>query len=314
MCHDYNTRTKKESVVSSECLQTLEANMINNISSLKDEIICLKDTLIKRLKEENERLYGKCQQLENRVALIESFHDVLRQYSRRNSLGIPGILDSVQDSDLNQQSHQFSQILMLMLNQRKRRTIPELVILIKILRRQSWGLSIGMIARKHYLTGSYWTELIGTFKKNDTVYVKQKETSRSVVILNINVLHDMFPTFMTWAKNVMKIDTNQETKMPLFCHHTKSHQGSSVASVRIWGVCLLDLSHSLRIDCIERLWWDGVFYLIWFSVPTFLIISMQCFSCMETGPLICSLNHWKNVCVIGMTCVVGVPNFSSFSE
>ena len=54
-----------------------------------------------------------------------------------------------------------------------------------------------MIARKHYLTGSYWTELIDTFKKNDTVYVKQKETSRSVVILNINVLHDMFPTFMT---------------------------------------------------------------------------------------------------------------------
>ena len=55
MSHDYNTRTKKESVVSSECLQTLEVN-INNINSLKDEIISLKDTAIKKLQEENERL------------------------------------------------------------------------------------------------------------------------------------------------------------------------------------------------------------------------------------------------------------------
>ena len=33
MSHNYNTRKKKESVVSSECLQTLEANIINNIKS-----------------------------------------------------------------------------------------------------------------------------------------------------------------------------------------------------------------------------------------------------------------------------------------
>ena len=36
MSHNYNIRTKKESVVSSECLQTLEANIFNNINSLKD--------------------------------------------------------------------------------------------------------------------------------------------------------------------------------------------------------------------------------------------------------------------------------------
>ena len=36
MSHDYNTRTKKESVVSSECLQTLEVN-INNINSLQHQ-------------------------------------------------------------------------------------------------------------------------------------------------------------------------------------------------------------------------------------------------------------------------------------
>ena len=42
--------------MSSDCLETLEANIINNINSLKDEIISLKDMAIERLQEENERL------------------------------------------------------------------------------------------------------------------------------------------------------------------------------------------------------------------------------------------------------------------
>ena len=40
MSHNYNTRTKKEpSVVSSESLQTLKANIINNINSLKMKLL-----------------------------------------------------------------------------------------------------------------------------------------------------------------------------------------------------------------------------------------------------------------------------------
>ena len=42
--------------MSSECLKTLETNIINNINGLKDEIICLKETGIKRLQEENDRI------------------------------------------------------------------------------------------------------------------------------------------------------------------------------------------------------------------------------------------------------------------
>ena len=42
--------------------QNLEANIINNINSLKDEIISLQDAVIKRLQEENERLRDKCQE------------------------------------------------------------------------------------------------------------------------------------------------------------------------------------------------------------------------------------------------------------
>ena len=45
--------------MSSECRQTLEVNIINNINSLKDENISLKHTVIKRLQEENERLRDK---------------------------------------------------------------------------------------------------------------------------------------------------------------------------------------------------------------------------------------------------------------
>ena len=51
MSHDYNTRTKKELVVSSECLQTLKANNVNNIYSLKDEIISLKDRSLNNYKK-----------------------------------------------------------------------------------------------------------------------------------------------------------------------------------------------------------------------------------------------------------------------
>ena len=86
--------------MSSACLKTLETNIINNINSLKDEIICLKETGIKRLQEKNDRICEKCQQLENRVALIEFSHYALEQYGRRNNLVISGLLDSAQDSDL----------------------------------------------------------------------------------------------------------------------------------------------------------------------------------------------------------------------
>ena len=34
--------------------------------------------------------------------------------------------------------------------------------------------------------------------------------------------------------------------MFLFSHHTRSHQGCSVASTEMWRVCLLYLSHSLQ--------------------------------------------------------------------
>ena len=48
MTHEYNTRAKKDSVVTSESLQNLEHNIIKIMNSVKDEIMNLKDTVIKR--------------------------------------------------------------------------------------------------------------------------------------------------------------------------------------------------------------------------------------------------------------------------
>ena len=42
--------------------------------------------------------------------------------------------------------------------------------------------------------------IFGTFTKNGTVYVKQNENSWPVSILNMNVLHDMFPNFYDMSK------------------------------------------------------------------------------------------------------------------
>ena len=132
---------------------------------------------------------------------------------------------------------------MLMLNQGKWNNATELVNLIMVLKRPSLDLSIGSIARKHYLTGSNWKRIdlkkhqlvsgtrtfinenltaknkhlafncrqlkkgtfilhhiFDTFMKNSTVYITQNENSRPVVILNMNVLHEMLPNFYDLSK------------------------------------------------------------------------------------------------------------------
>ena len=70
MIHEYNTKAKNDSAVASESLQNLEDIIIKNINSVKDEIINLKDTVIKRLQEDNEKLREKRRQLENKLNTI----------------------------------------------------------------------------------------------------------------------------------------------------------------------------------------------------------------------------------------------------
>ena len=74
--------------------------MIQSINSLKDEIINLKDIVIKNLQDENARLKRKSEKLENKVAILESNHNDLPKYGRRNNANFSGIPENVPDNNL----------------------------------------------------------------------------------------------------------------------------------------------------------------------------------------------------------------------
>ena len=62
MSDDYNTRNKKKSAeMSQDLLDKLQKSIVQSINSLKDEIINLKDIVIKNLQDENARLKEKCE-------------------------------------------------------------------------------------------------------------------------------------------------------------------------------------------------------------------------------------------------------------
>ena len=91
MLHDYNTRHWHESVSESDSTSNhdppvkLEENIINCINNLKEEIVNLKDIVIKPLQDENEKLREKCSTLENKVVTLEQNLNSLGQYGRRNN-------------------------------------------------------------------------------------------------------------------------------------------------------------------------------------------------------------------------------------
>ena len=64
MTHKYNTRAKKDSVVTNESLENLE-DIIKNINSVKDKIINLKEKFIKLFQENNEKLCDKLTNIED---------------------------------------------------------------------------------------------------------------------------------------------------------------------------------------------------------------------------------------------------------
>ena len=86
--------------MSQDSLDKLEKSIVQSINSLKDEIINLKDIVIKNLQDENAWLKEKCEKLENRVAILESNHNDLVQYGRCNNIVFRGIPENVSDNNL----------------------------------------------------------------------------------------------------------------------------------------------------------------------------------------------------------------------
>ena len=60
----------------------------------------MKDIVIKRLQDENEKLQAKFRTLENKVVTLEQNFNLLGQYGRRNNLILSSITENIPDNQL----------------------------------------------------------------------------------------------------------------------------------------------------------------------------------------------------------------------
>ena len=112
--HSYNTRSSNEATnrpnstsVNSEPnvevpdpISILEKKLLARFDDIQSELLNVKDIIIKNLQEENERLRKRVSCLDEKIIALESRHNMLEQYGRRNNLEITGIPDSVSQKDL----------------------------------------------------------------------------------------------------------------------------------------------------------------------------------------------------------------------
>ena len=80
----------------------LEKKMTSRFDGLDNELLNLKDVIIKNLEVENELLRKKVNVLENKFLTPESLHNLLEQYGRRNNIKITGNPDNVPDQNLEE--------------------------------------------------------------------------------------------------------------------------------------------------------------------------------------------------------------------
>ena len=86
MTHDYQTRSKDSNPVAEEILN-LKAELLASNNDIRDEIINLKNVIIKNLQEENNRLRNKVSHIENRIIELETKQNSLEQYGRLKQPG-----------------------------------------------------------------------------------------------------------------------------------------------------------------------------------------------------------------------------------
>ena len=93
MSHDYNTRTKKQKEENNKSVAkaNLETKLLDGLSSLKDEVINLKDVIIRNLQEENAKLRSRFEALENKFNHWE-------QYGGCSNIEVSEILYSIVDN------------------------------------------------------------------------------------------------------------------------------------------------------------------------------------------------------------------------
>ena len=109
--HQYSTRgasnsdnVNGQSNETNILISSLKASFEKSFNALKDEIINLKDVIIKNLLDENSKLKSKITTLEKRVEKLEMENNQLDQYGRRNNLEISGIPDEIDGTSLEKTS------------------------------------------------------------------------------------------------------------------------------------------------------------------------------------------------------------------
>ena len=81
-------------------ISSLETKLLARFDDFQNELLNVKNIIIKNLEEENERLRKRVSFLDKKVISFESRQNMLEQYRRRNTLEITGIPDSVSQKDL----------------------------------------------------------------------------------------------------------------------------------------------------------------------------------------------------------------------
>ena len=93
MTHDYNTRGEKDAGTFEDALESIEDN-------LRDDISHIKDVFIQGLEEENLKSKERVSCLEDKVVQFEIKNNSFEQYGRRNNLKIERIPTSISDDEL----------------------------------------------------------------------------------------------------------------------------------------------------------------------------------------------------------------------
>ena len=77
------TTPERKKGTEQDALAKVEQNIIKSISECKDEVLNLKDTIIKNLQgDSNTRLHASCNYLEKKVVSLETKLNHLNQYVR----------------------------------------------------------------------------------------------------------------------------------------------------------------------------------------------------------------------------------------
>ena len=92
-----------------DCIEEFRGEYKLTTTQIQEDLIAIKDTVIKNLLEENQRLRKRVEDLEEKTDRCnEDFVEMerhsydLEQYTRRNNLEISGVPNDVKDSDLEQ--------------------------------------------------------------------------------------------------------------------------------------------------------------------------------------------------------------------